>query len=102
MGMADRDVRWKWLLLGLCTLALFAVLSEFGDLTGVGGNPWYGFWDDTFASTSQPYVVSIFQPRPGGATDQAGLRDGDRVDLREQSLDSRVAVLWQLVASRFR
>lgn len=98
--MADRDVRWKWLLLGLCTLGLVALLSQVVDDVGLGSAPWFGFWDDTFANTSQPYVVAVYQPRPGGASYTAGLRDGDRVDLREQSLDARVAVLWQLVATR--
>jgi len=98
--MADRDIRWKWLLLGACALALAILFSQFLDFAGFGGAPWFGFWDDTYVSTSQPYVVSVFQPRAGGASAVAGLRDGDRVDLREQSLDARVAVMWQLMGTR--
>jgi len=75
--MLERDIRWKWLLLGLCTLALVILFSQFLDFTGFGGRPWFGFWDDTYASTTQPYVVAVYQPRAGGASDLAGLRDGD-------------------------
>jgi hypothetical protein len=98
--MVERDIRWKWLLLGLCTLALVILFSQILDFSGFGGRPWFGFWDDTYASTTQPYVVAVYQPRAGGASDLAGLRDGDRVDLREQSLDARVAVMWQLMGTR--
>ncbi|HTU80745.1 MAG TPA: hypothetical protein VMF61_01360 [Candidatus Acidoferrales bacterium] len=94
------DLRWKWMMLALCALGFFAVAANAADIFGLGGRPWWGWWDSTSRATGQPYVVSINSPRPGGAAALAGLRDGDRIDLREQSLRARVAAVFQLMASR--
>lgn len=70
------------------------------DEFGLGSRPWYGYWDASGAMTDRPYVVSIVQPVAGGAAARAGLRDGDRMDLREQSLDARVRFDFQPLATR--
>ncbi len=95
-----KDLRWKWLLLTLCALGfLLLVVSSEGTI-GFGIRPWYGFWDGTIAGTSQPYVLQIVAPSPGGAEARAGLRDGDRIDLRDQTPEARVAVAFQPMATR--
>ncbi|HVA33957.1 MAG TPA: GAF domain-containing protein [Candidatus Baltobacteraceae bacterium] len=86
---------WKPLLLGFCAIGAIVVAFDAADLFGVNGRPWYGWWDSTSAVTAQPYVLAIIGVRPGGATAKAGLRDGDTLDLREQSLDARMARVFQ-------
>lgn len=95
-----QDVRWKWALLGLCSVALFVTISAFADGLGLGGRAWYGFWDANVAPSDLPYVIKIKGPRTGGASERAGLRDGDRIDLREQNLQARIAALYQLPATQ--
>lgn len=95
-----RDVRWSWALLVLCAVTLCATIFSLADVLGVGGRAWYGFWDANVAPTNVPYVIRLKAPRAGGASDRAGLREGDRIDLRRQSLQARVAVLYQLLATQ--
>jgi hypothetical protein len=64
------------------------------DVFGLGGPPWFGWWDADIAIV-QPFTVQIAEPRPGGAAVRGGLRGGDRIDLREQSVASRLAALFQ-------
>lgn len=93
-------VGWKWALLGLCSLSLFVTVSAFADGLGLGGRAWHGFWDANVAPSDSPYVIKIKGPRAGGASQRAGLRDGDRIDLRKQNLQARVAALYQLPATQ--
>lgn len=99
-GHESRDMRWKWALLALCGLSLLGTFASAADIFGLGSRPWFGFWDANAVATGQPYTVAVAQPRPGGASARDGLRDGDRIDLREQSLGARVAVLYQPMATR--
>lgn len=95
-----RDRRWKFALLALCGLSFAVTLFTAADTLGVAGRPWFGWWDANAATSGQLYTVEIAKPRAGGASARAGLRDGDRVDLREQSLSSRIAVLYQPPATQ--
>lgn len=99
-GPESRDMRWKWALLALCGLSLLGTFAYAADMIGLGSRPWFGWWDANAVATGQPYTVAVAQPRPGGASARDGLRDGDRIDLREQSLGARVAVLYQPMATR--
>lgn len=92
-----RTARWKWGLLALCGLMLVMTAAQIFDLFGFGARPWFGWWDSN-VSRVQPYVLAIMQPRPGGASARAGLRDGDLIDLREQTPQSRQAIAYQLNA----
>ena len=74
-----RDRRWKSALLALCGLSFAITLFTAADTLGVGGRPWFGWWDANAATSGQLYTVEIAKPRAGGASAQAGLRDGDRV-----------------------
>lgn len=90
---------WKWTLLGLCALSLIATFAITACALGLGSRPWYGWWDANDIAVGQPYVVAVAQPRPGGASARAGLRDGDRIDLREQNITARIAVVYQPMAT---
>ena len=89
----------RWRLVSLSLLSLLVTLFVAGTLFGVGGRPWFGWWDSN-ALRAAPYTVRIVEPRPGGATERAGIRGGDLIDLREQTLGSRIAVVSQLSATR--
>ncbi len=96
---SQSDTRWKSALLVLCGLALAITLFGIADDYGLGGRPWYGWWD---ANTNPigSFFVTITKPVAGGASARGGLRDGDIVDIREQSEASRVALLYQLMATQ--
>ncbi len=89
----------RWRLVSLSLLSLSVTLFVTATLFGIGGRPWFGWWDSN-ALRAAPYTVRIVEPRPGGATERAGIRGGDLIDLREQSLGSRIAVVSQLSATR--
>ena len=89
----------RWRLVSLSLLSLLVTLFVSATLYGIGGRPWFGWWDSN-ALRAAPYTVRIVEPRPGGATERAGIRGGDLIDLREQSLGSRMAVVSQLSAIR--
>src|SRR5579862_4324854 len=87
-------------LVGLCVLGLGVVTAGFFDVFGLGGRPWYGYWDANVAMSARPFTISIVEPVPGGAADRAGLRNGDLVDLRAQSLDARTRITSQPIATQ--
>jgi len=93
------DVRWKWALLSLCALSFVATLAAAIDVFGLAARPWFGWWDANVA-IAQPFTVVITQPRPLGASARSGLQAGDQIDLREQSLEARIAAVYQLMADR--
>jgi hypothetical protein len=96
---SQSDARWKSVLLVLCALGLAITLFGAADDYGLGGRPWYGWWD---ANTNPvgSFFVTINKPVAGGASARGGLREGDIIDLREQSEASRVALLYQLMATQ--
>jgi hypothetical protein len=96
----SHDSRWKTFLLLLWAAAVIAFFAEGADRLGLGGRPWFGWWDAIVVSTAEPFVVSMADPRPDGAAATAGIRDGDRVDLRELGIDARTRVIWQLPATQ--
>jgi hypothetical protein len=88
----------RWRLVSLSLLSLLVTLFMIATLFGIGVRPWFGWWDSN-ALRAAPYTVRIVEPRPGGATERGGLRAGDLIDLREQSLATRIAVVSQLSAT---
>jgi hypothetical protein len=92
-------MRGKGVLLVLCGIASIITFLVAADIFGLGGRPWYGWWD-TNIRVVRPYVVAIAKPVPAGAASRAGLRSGDLVDLREQDEAARIAVLYQLMATQ--
>jgi hypothetical protein len=88
-SVPQHNVRWKWLLLGLCALSAVWIVSVILDQVGFGGRPWFGWWDALQAPTGQPYRLQMVSVLPNGGSAKSGLRDGDWFDWREQSLDTR-------------
>ncbi|MBV8374939.1 MAG: GAF domain-containing protein [Candidatus Eremiobacteraeota bacterium] len=99
-SVPQHDVRWKWLLLTLCALAAILVFASLADVFGIAGRPWSGWWDAGAVVTDHAFVSEVLQPVAGGAAAKAGLREGDQIDLREQTLDARVAYLFDPMAAR--
>lgn len=98
--VSRHDLRWKWLLLVLWALGLLLTFAWAGDVFGLGGRPWFGYWDAVVTPAHRPYVVEVVQPLANGASAQAGLHDGDTADLRELSADARIELVSQLMATR--
>jgi len=88
------------LLLGLCAFGVLVVFFDAADIYGFGGRPWRGFWDATVVTTNQPYVTIAAQPRPDGASAAAGIRNGDVIDLREQTMRARYEWIYELLATQ--
>jgi hypothetical protein len=78
---------------GLGVAALLTSLLIAGNEFGFGHNPWFGWWDSNTTVTA-PFRLAT-HPRPGGASARAGLRDGDILDMRVQTLDARTAMVYQ-------
>ncbi|MEO9262755.1 MAG: GAF domain-containing protein, partial [Candidatus Baltobacteraceae bacterium] len=90
----------KAFLLLLCGIAAAAIFCFAADIFGVGGPPWYGWWDSITTSTTAPFTLATADVVPGGASDKAGIHSGDLVDLRDQTLDGRFARVFQLFTTR--
>ncbi|MBV8726434.1 MAG: hypothetical protein JO233_01505 [Candidatus Eremiobacteraeota bacterium] len=93
-------MQWKSLFLTLCAMGALVECLHIGSVVGIGGRPWFGYWDALPASVpNRPYVTLVY-PRAGGASAAAGMREGDWLDLRDQSLDGRVSWLGNPTAAR--
>jgi hypothetical protein len=89
---------WQYALFSLCAIAFAITVCTFIDALGLGGPPWFGWWDANAGISSRPYTIVIAQPRTDGAAARAGLHDGDLIDLRRQTLSARIAVAYQPMA----
>lgn len=96
----QHNVPWKRVLLALCALAALWIVAEALDDFGFLGPPWWGWFDVFRVPSGQPYVLVSLQPRSGGATDRAGIKAGDRFDVREQDLSARIALFTQPVPTK--
>jgi hypothetical protein len=78
-------------------MAALAVCSLF-DFYGFGGrSPWAGNVGWTITISGQPYQVLVLAVQRSGAAERAGLRAGDRIDVRANSPLQR----FQMFASGF-
>ena len=94
------DLRWKWALFGLCALLAIDLIAIAIDDLGLGGTQFFGFYDAGQLSVpGVPYTVAFEQVAPGGATDRAGIRAGDVMDMRDQNFATRVFWLAQPVTT---
>ena len=91
--------RWKWLLLTFCGIYAVGTIAYAADNFGFNGHALYGWWDVIFFANGQPYTVTFDPPAPGGAADLGGIRAGDRLDLREQTLNTRLKLAFQPAAA---
>jgi len=94
------DLRWKWALFGLCALLAIDLIAIAIDDLGLGGTQFFGFYDAGQLSVpGVPYTVAFEQVASGGATDRAGIRAGDVMDMRDQNFATRVFWLAQPVTT---
>ncbi len=98
--VSRRDARWKWPLWGLCLLSLIVTVTVACGVFGLGGRPWFGWWDALHSPNGQPFTLVVAGLRPDGASARAGLRTGDRIDLRDLSLGTRMGFVFQPLATR--
>lgn len=97
--LGERETSRRWPLLVLCALFALWAVANFANYAGIAGHaPWWGWWDVDYFPTAQPYIVKFDPPQPDGAAARAGIRGGDWLDLREQSLAARVRLYAQPVA----
>lgn len=83
------DARWKGALVALCAVGFFFTALQFASDIALGSHEWFGWWDETAARVN-PFTLAAIDVIPNGAAARAGIRVGDRFDLRRQSLDGRV------------
>lgn len=90
---------WRWLLPALVVLSMTGLVWTDANFYGIGGRPLYGYWDAVTVPSRQPFVAQIVHTTAGGASDRAGIRDGDRIDVRDLGRYDRVALLFQPVTT---
>jgi hypothetical protein len=96
-----KPLAWRAVIVVLCGITGLLALSEFFGAIGLGGaTPWLGIWGATVSDSWQPFDLRIQAIEPGGASEQGGLRAGDRVDLRANNLLDRFSLLGQPLAGR--
>lgn len=94
------DARWKWVPFALVVLLVADAVAVAIDGVGLGGTQYYGFYDASQLSVpGVPYTFSYQGVAPGGASQRAGIRDGDLLDMREQNFATRVFALAQPVTT---
>lgn len=98
--VANQPSPWRWLLLALWLLVAGLIMVTFIQWVGLGGQPLFGYWDAIVTRSDQPFVARIVGTIPEGAASLAGIRDGDRVDLRKLDLYDRVALIFQPATTR--
>jgi len=88
-----RRLSWRPLLLAICALAALVQVASVLDATGIGGiPPWQGWWGANAGTSSRPFSFAITSVDRGGPAARAGLRRGDLVDIRANTLLERYAL----------
>jgi hypothetical protein len=96
-----KPATWRAILLACCAGGALLVVVAFFNQVGMGGAPaWYGILGGYVSGSSEPYHVSIRGIDPGGPADRAGIREGDSVDVHDQSVLVRLSLMGQLLAGR--
>ncbi len=72
---------WTWPLIGLSIVILVLVVLETVSLFDGESR----FWEVGRFWNGEPFVLVAGEPRPGGAAARAGIQNGDRIDLRDQT-----------------
>lgn len=81
------------MLLAICALATFVQIASIVDATGMGGAPpWQGSWGANAGASSEPFYLTITSIDRGGPIANAGLRRGDLIDIRANTLVERYSL----------
>lgn len=87
---------WRALLLSICLIAAIVQIVGVLDVTGIGGAPpLQGDFGALLGGVapSKPFGLEITSVKPGGAAARAGLRRGDVIDIRANTLMDRLALV---------
>jgi MFS family permease len=89
-----RRVAWRPVLLAICALVALVQVASVLDVIGMGGAPpWWGRLGARIDGAAGPAHVVVRSVEPGGPADRAGLRRGDLIDMRANSVVDRLATL---------
>jgi hypothetical protein len=90
--------RWRIAIITLCAFAvLLLAASFFGSGFGLGGLPRTGLWGMQL-SPGKPFMFVVTSLDPGRGASRAGIRTGDEIDMRTQSLMVRFWLLDEPIA----
>ena len=100
-----KPAAWRLLLLAIC--AFVAAFTAYDLLFGIGFGstltgitPVAGLWGNNLVPATVPFHMCVLSIDPGGASDLAGIRAGDLIDLRENSPLERFWLLGQPLTGR--
>jgi hypothetical protein len=80
-----KAVWWRTVLFSLCAFTAFIAVAEIFSVAGLGGAaPWSGHWGAD--RDPIPFGLQVVDIDPGGPAGRAGLRAGDLIDLRSNTL----------------
>jgi hypothetical protein len=88
-----RRVAWRPVLLTICALAALAQVADVLDATGMGGAPsWQGWWGANTGASSKAVNLAVTSVDRGEPAARAGLRRGDLIDIRANTLAERYSL----------
>ena len=88
-----RRIAWRPVLLATCALAALVQVAAVLDATGISGAPpWLGWWGANTGASSTPFNLAVTSVEPGGPAARAGLRRGDLIDIRANTLVERYSL----------
>lgn len=88
-----RRTAWRPLLLAVCALAALVQVAGVLGTTGMAGAPpWQGSLGANTGTASKPFNLGITAVDPRGPAARAGLRRGDLIDIRANTLVERYAL----------
>jgi hypothetical protein len=86
-------VAWRPVLLAICALAALVQIAGVLDATGMAGAPpWLGWVGANTGASSEPFNLAVTSVELGGPAARAGLRRGDRIDIRANTLVERYSL----------
>jgi hypothetical protein len=96
-----RPEAWRAAILALCIIAALSAVTSVFSIVGMGGAaPWSGRRGLQPSLASEPFRMWVASIDPGGPADRAGLRAGDMIDLRANSLQERYWIAGRPLTGR--
>jgi hypothetical protein len=96
-----KPAAWRAVILTLCAIASLSAVTSVFSIAGAGGAPpWSGRRGLQPAPASEPFSIRVASVDPGGPADRAGLRAGDIIDLRANSLQERYWIAGRPLSGR--
>ncbi len=90
---------WRVLLLTLCAIVAVSAGSDIFMHYGTDASPSFvGLWGNTVGASSQPYHLVVRSIDPRHASDLAGLRPGDLIDIRANTAVERFWLFGQPIS----